>query len=218
MHDSPPMNIRICKSSPWLTAVCLPWMITLNSCAPSGPEQSGYMAGVGRPVVRQVSNGPHHPPPAIHDDISYWEGDGVQGSPLIRINIRQQKAYFYKGGQLVGVSLISSGKEDHGTPPGRYKITQKSKDHRSNIYGVFKDKVTHETINDSVDIRKDPVPPGAYFVSAPMPNFLRFNGGIGMHTGYLPGYPASGGCIRMPHHMAEKYFENSEVGTPVIVE
>ena len=212
------MNIRICKSSFRLAALGLPCMIALHSCAPSGPQQSGYMAGVGGPVVRQVSNGPHHPPPAIHDDISYWEGDGVQGSPEIRINIRQQKAYFYKGGQLVGVSLISSGKEDKGTPPGRYKITEKSKDHRSNIYGVFKDKVTNETINDSVDIRKDPVPPGAYFVAAPMPNFLRFNGGIGMHTGYLPGYPASSGCIRMPHHMAEKFFENVQLGTPVIVE
>lgn len=212
------MNIRFCKSSLWLAALCLPWMIALNSCAPQGPEQSGYMAGVGGPVVRQVSNGPHHPPPAIHDDISYWEGDGVQGSPLIRINIREQKAYFYKGGQLVGISRISSGKEDHGTPPGNYRVTEKSKDHRSNIYGVFKDEVTHETINDSVDIRKDPVPPGAYFVRAPMPNFIRFNGGIGLHTGYLPGYPASGGCIRMPHHMAEKFFENVELGTPVIVE
>jgi len=212
------MNIRICKSSLWLTAACLPWVVALSSCAPSGPEQSGYMAGVGAPVVRQVSNGPHHPPPAIHDDISYWEGDGVQGSPLIRINIREQKTYFYKGGKLVGVSLISSGKEDTGTPAGSYRITQKSKDHRSNIYGVFKDKVTHETINDSVDIRKEKVPPGAYFVSAPMPNFMRFNGGIGLHTGYLPGYAASGGCIRMPHHMAEKFFENVEIGTPVIVE
>ncbi len=212
------MNIRICKSSLRLTALSLPCLMALNSCVPSGPRDSGYMSGVGRPVVRQVSNGPHHPPPAIHDDISYWEGDGVQGSPLIRINIRQQKAYFYKGGQLVGVSLISSGKEDKGTPPGRYKITEKSKDHRSNLYGVFKDKATGETINDSVDIRKDPVPPGAYFVAAPMPNFLRFNGAIGMHTGYLPGYPASSGCIRMPHQMAEKFFANVELGTPVVVE
>ena len=47
---------------------------------------------------------------------------------------------------------------------------------------------------------------------------MRFNGAIGMHTGYLPGYPASSGCVRMPNQMAEKFFENVELGTPVIVE
>jgi lipoprotein-anchoring transpeptidase ErfK/SrfK len=42
--------------------------------------------------------------------------------------------------------------------------------------------------------------------------------GVGMHTGYLPGYAASHGCIRMPHYMSTKFFENVKVGTPVIVE
>jgi len=142
----------------------------------------------------------------------------VQGSPLIKINRSQQKAFFYKGGQLVGVSRISSGSEDHATPPGNYKITQKSKDHKSSLYGVFKDKQTGMTINDNVDIRVDKIPPGAIYYPAPMPNFMRFSGGIGMHTGYLPGYAASHGCIRMPHQMSEKFFENVSVGTPVVVE
>lgn len=190
----------------------------LNACGPAGPEKSGYMAGVGGPVQQQVSNGPHHPPPAVHDDISYWDGDGVPGSPLIKINRQQQKAFFYKGGVLVGVSKISSGSEDHATPPGRYKIIQKSKDHKSSIYGVFKDKATGMTTNDNVDIRVDKPKPNEIYYAAPMPNFMRFTGGIGMHTGYLPGYAASHGCIRMPHHMSEKFFENVSLGTPVVVE
>lgn len=190
----------------------------LNSCGPSGPPRSNYLVGVGGPIQQQTSGGPHHPPPAIHDDISYWDGDSATGKPLIRINRAQQKAFFYKGGVLVGVSRISSGNEDNGTPAGSYKIIQKSKDHKSSLYGVFKDKATGQTINDNVDIRKDKIPPGAAFYNAPMPNFLRFNGGIGMHTGYLPGYAASHGCIRMPHHMSTKFFENVELGTPVIVE
>ena len=193
-------------------------VVALNACGPSGPERSGYMAGIGGPVHQQVSNGPHHPAPAIPDDISYWDGDGVSGSSLIKINRGQQKAFFYKGGVLVGVSKISSGSEDHATPSGQYKITQKSKDHKSSIYGVFKDKATGEMLNDNVDIRVDKVPPGAVYYAAPMPNFMRFTGGIGMHTGYLPGYAASHGCIRMPHQMSEKFFENVQVGTPVIVE
>jgi hypothetical protein len=190
----------------------------LGACGPSAPAGSEYMAGVGGPVQRPTSGGPFHPPPAIPDDISYWDGDGATGSPLIKINRAQQKAFFYKGAVLVGVSRISSGSEDHGTPAGSYKITQKSKNHKSSIYGVFKDKASGQTINDKVDIRVDKVPPGAVFYNAPMPNFLRFNGAIGMHTGFLPGYPASAGCIRLPHHMAEKFFDNVEIGTPVIVE
>jgi hypothetical protein len=202
-----------------LTTSCLAaTSLALTSCFNSSSPGSDYLAGIGRPVHQQTSGGPNHPAPAIPDDVSYWDGDGVTGAPMIRIHRSQQKAFFYKGGVLVGVSRISSGKEDSGTPPGSYKITQKSKDHKSSLYGVFKDQVTGETINDSVDIRTDKVPPGAVFVNAPMPNFMRFNGAIGMHTGYLPGYPASHGCVRMPHHMAEKFFENVESGTPVIVE
>ena len=191
----------------------------LSACDPSmlGGD-SGYMSGVGRPVHRPVDNGPHHPRSAIPDDVSYWDGDGVGGSPMIKINRREQKAFFYKGGTLVGVSKISSGNEDYATPAGRYKITQKSKDHRSSIYGVFKDDLTGVITNWDVDIRTDEVPVGQTFIAAPMPNFMRFNRGIGMHTGYLPGYAASHGCIRMPHHMSEKFFENVKVGTPVIVE
>lgn len=191
---------------------------TLTACGPSAPVQSEYMAGIGRPVQRPVSGGPHHPAPAIPDDVSYWDGDGAQGSPLIKINRAQQKAFFYKGGVLVGVSRISSGSEDYGTPAGSYKIQQKSKDHRSSIYGVFKDKATGQVIDDDVDIRVKKIPAGAEFVRAPMPNFMRFNGGIGLHTGFLPGYAASHGCVRMPHHMSENFFNNVQVGTPVIVE
>jgi hypothetical protein len=190
----------------------------INACGPSGPVSSGYMAGVGRPIHQQVSNGPHHPAPAIPDDISYWDGDGVSGSPLIKINRREQKASFYKGGVLVGVSKISSGSEDHATRPGTYKISEKSKNHKSSVYGVFKDRATGMMTNDNVDIRVDKPKPSEIYYAAPMPNFMRFDGGIGMHTGYLPGYAASHGCIRMPHQMSEKFFENVSVGTPVIVE
>lgn len=190
----------------------------LNSCGPSGPGRSDYLAGVGGPIHQQTSGGPSHPAPAIPDDVSYWDGDGAQGSPLIKINRGQQKAFFYKGGTLVGISRISSGTEDHGTPAGKYKIIQKNKDHKSSVYGVFKDRATGMTTNDNVDIRVDKPKSTEIFYNAPMPNFMRVTGGIGMHTGYLPGYAASHGCIRMPHHMSEHFFENVELGTPVVIE
>ena len=113
---------------------------------------------------------------------------------------------------------ISSGDEGHGTPAGRYKVTQKSRDHASSLYGVIKNKATGEIVNKDADTRKHKPRPGEVFINAPMPNFLRFNGAIGMHTGYLPGYPASHGCVRLPDFMARKFFDNAVIGTPVIVE
>ncbi len=208
-----PLNLSMMRELLLLAGV-----LAVNACGPSGPVHSGYMAGVGGPIQQQATNGPSHPPPAIPDDISYWDGEGATGTPLIKINRSQQKAFFYKGGMLVGVSKISSGKEDHATPPGKYKIVEKDKDHKSTVYGCFKDKASGQMLNDNVDIRVDKVPTGAIYYPAPMPNFMRFADGIGMHTGYLPGYAASHGCIRMPHQMSEKFFENVAKGTPVIVE
>ncbi|MBB5350558.1 lipoprotein-anchoring transpeptidase ErfK/SrfK [Haloferula luteola] len=189
----------------------------LASCQMSGTSgsQSRYLAAYG---PRQDQRAKTDPGAAMPDDTSYWAGDGKSGSPLIRINRAQQKAYFYKGGELVGMSRISTGKEGHNTPPGTYKITEKDRDHRSNLYGIFEEIGTARVVNDDADMSKDKVPAGCKFVGAPMWNFMRFTGGIGMHTGYLPGYNASHGCVRMPDKMARAFFDNVQLGTPVVVE
>jgi len=210
--------MKIFKSPVTRLLVVLTGALAITACGPTGPERSGYMAGIGGPPQQPATGAPSHPAPAIPDDISYWDGEGSTGSPLIKINRSQQKAFFYKNGILVGVSRISSGKEDHATPPGKYKIIEKDLNHKSTVYGCFKDKASGQMLNDNVDIRVDKIPPGAIYYPAPMPNFMRITGGVGMHTGYLPGYAASHGCIRMPHQMAEKFFANVVVGTPVIIE
>jgi lipoprotein-anchoring transpeptidase ErfK/SrfK len=150
------------------------------------------------------------------DQISYWDGDGVPGQPSVTVNLAEQRAYFYRGDQLVAVSMVSAGREGFNTPPGTFKIIQKDKDHASNLYGDYVD-TTGTVVKKDVELGKDPKPPGAIFKGAPMPFFMRITGGVGMHKGYLPGYPASHGCIRMPGKMAEEFFNNVEVGTPVTV-
>jgi hypothetical protein len=151
-----------------------------------------------------------------YDPISYWDGDGVQGPPSVVIYLNEQRAYFYKGDQLVGVSQVSAGREGYDTPSGTYKIVQKDKNHASNLYGDYVD-ATGNIVQKDVALNKDPKPPGAIFRGAPMPFFIRVTGGVGMHKGYLPGYPASHGCIRMPGRMAEIFFNNVDVGTPVTI-
>jgi L,D-transpeptidase catalytic domain len=150
------------------------------------------------------------------DPISFWDGDGVQGPPSVVVNLPEQRAYFYKGDQLVGVSQISAGREGYNTPSGNYKIIQKDQNHASSLYGDYVDAAGN-VIKKDVDVTKDPKPPGAIFKGAPMPYFMRITGGVGMHQGYLPGYPASHGCIRMPGKMAVVFFNNVELGTPVQV-
>lgn len=148
----------------------------------------------------------------------YWDDEGVTGKAKIRISLHDQRAYFYKGGTLVGVTPISTGSDGHGTPRGSYKVTQKVVDHESSLYGVIKDRATGQTIVSDADTRKHRAGPGEVFVHAPMPHFMRFNGAIGMHAGFLPGYPASHGCVRLPDEMAKVFFDNAPHGTPVIVE
>ena len=150
------------------------------------------------------------------DTESYWDGDGVEGEPSIVLNLTKQKASFFKGRHLVGVSKVSSGTEGLDTPTGTFKITQKDIDHQSNLFGdyVFPDGTIAQR---DIDVNKDPKPPGTVFDGADMHYFMRFVNGIGLHVGYLPGYAASHGCVRMPAPMAMKFYHNVEKGTKVTV-
>jgi lipoprotein-anchoring transpeptidase ErfK/SrfK len=149
---------------------------------------------------------------------SYWKGEGASGPPKIVIALGEQRAYFYRGGKVVGEAKISSGRSGFETPPGTYHVIQKDKDHVSNLYGDFIDEFSGEVVKSNVDISKENPPDGTLFRGAKMPYFLRFQSGYGLHAGRLPGRRASHGCVRLPASMAEHFFNNSEVGTPVVVE
>ncbi|MDP1589973.1 MAG: L,D-transpeptidase family protein, partial [Prosthecobacter sp.] len=124
------------------------------------------------------------------DQVSYWDGDGISGSPSIIIDLSDQKAYFYKGGTLAGVSALSTGDEKHATKTGTFKIIQKDQWHKSNLYGDFVD-ASGAVVMANIDVTKDKAPPGTRFEGSKMHHFMRFVGGIGMHEGFLPGYAAS---------------------------
>jgi hypothetical protein len=146
----------------------------------------------------------------------FWRGDDIRGPAKIVVHVGEQRAYFYKGHKLVGESTVSTGKRGFDTPPGHYRVIQKDKDHVSSEFG---DYVTGsgEVVRSNIDVRKDPQPAGTRFDGARMPYFMRFNGGYGMHAGYVPRFRASHGCIRLPERMARHFFENTPDDTPVIV-
>jgi len=182
----------------------------LTSCRSTDPRYTGETVYLGGYKARDGAQ-------EKFDNYSHWDGDEVSGSPSLVIQLRHQRAYFYKNGVLVGVSTISTGREGFDTPIGSFKIMAKDKDHKSSLYGDYVDSKGNIVKRD-IDRSKDPIPPGAKFDGAKMPYFMRITGGVGMHVGFLPGYPASHGCIRMPGQMAEAFFRSVEVGTPVVIE
>lgn len=157
------------------------------------------------------------PPVNDHKDaVSYWDGDHLTGPVTVRISLSEQRAYLYKGNDLAGVSLISSGREGLGTITGNFRLLEKDRHHRSSLFGDYVGP-DGTVVQKDVDTTQDKMPTGAHYVGADMPFWMRIVRGTGMHEGFLPGYAASHGCIRMPGEMAEAFFNAVKVGTPVSI-
>lgn len=137
----------------------------------------------------------------------------------VYVSIGKQRAYLINttSDEIVIDSPISSGKSGHGTPKGKYTIKERDRDHRSSIYGDFVDR-SGRTVRRGVSTKIDSAPSGTKYVGASMKWFMRLtNDGVGMHTGFLPGYAASHGCVRMPEQIAQMFYDRVKVGTPAVV-
>lgn len=146
----------------------------------------------------------------------WWDDSDAHGDARIVVHLSEQKAYFYRGKRLVGESTVSTGKKGFSTPPGHYSIVSKDKHHFSSEFGDYVDRDGNVVVSN-IDVRKDRKPKGTHFDPAKMPYCMHFNGGYAMHQGYVPPYAASHGCIRLPEGMAERFYDNAPVGTPMTV-
>ncbi len=114
--------------------------------------------------------------------------DGA-GRVSVLISIPDQRAYVFRGHELVAASSVSTGSDDRPTPTGTFTILQKKAQHRSNLYD-----------------------------DAPMPFMQRLTwDGVALHAGRNPGFPASHGCIRLPTAFAKKLFGATQLGATVEV-
>jgi lipoprotein-anchoring transpeptidase ErfK/SrfK len=112
--------------------------------------------------------------------------DSEAARTRISVDLSAQRASVWRGDDVVLVTDISSGRPSRPTPTGRFVVTDKYRTWKSTLY------------------------------HAKMPYFLRLScGDFGLHAGYLPGYPASHGCIRLPEEVARKLFADIPVGTLV---
>jgi hypothetical protein len=119
-----------------------------------------------------------------------WQPEFSPTGPVtIIVSVPEQTLYVYRNGVRIGRSTVSTGKPGHVTPTGVFTILEKEVHHRSNLYR-----------------------------GASMPYMERVTwGGVALHAGQLPGYPASHGCVRLPMDFAEKLYTVTEKGTTVIV-
>jgi hypothetical protein len=111
------------------------------------------------------------------------------GPLIIAVSIGSQHVTVYDNGEPVASAPISTGMKGHPTPTGVFSIIQKEKWHESNLYS-----------------------------NAPMPFMERITwSGVALHAGVLPGYPASHGCIRLPHEFAVRLYGMTRIGARVVV-
>jgi lipoprotein-anchoring transpeptidase ErfK/SrfK len=140
---------------------------------------------------------------------------GMASQTRVIINLSDQRASLVQQGRITLVSPIASGKPGWSTPTGNFSIFKKDIDHRSQSFGSVLD--AYGRVVNSNATPSSYVPRGGHYHPAPMPYFMEFSPMVGMHAGYLPGYPASHGCVRMPRDLAVLFFERVQIGTPVTV-
>ena len=135
----------------------------------------------------------------------------------LEISISEQRGLLLVNGAIAMDFPVATGKSTHPTPTGSYNIRAKEKDYHSNLYGKITDATGAVVVADA-DSRTDAVPEGGKFEGATMPYWMRLtDSGVGLHVGYVPGRPASHGCIRLKNDTAQKLFQLTKIGTPVVV-
>ena len=135
----------------------------------------------------------------------------------LEISLSEQRGFLLVRTAIAMDFPVATGRKSHPTPAGDFTIRAKEKNYSSNLYGKIYDAQNVLLVGDA-DARTDIVPEGGRFEGATMPYWMRLtDSGVGMHVGYVPGRPASHGCIRLKHDSATELFELVKVGTPVVI-
>lgn len=152
-------------------------------------------ADVQDAVIQQIAPPPVAPQVAplvaqpVRPQLPPPVADVLQSGVLVVVSKASQRMHVFKDGSHWGSSPVSTGKRRHSTPAGVFPILQKRVFHRSNIYS-----------------------------NAPMPYMQRLTWrGIAIHAGYVPGYPASHGCIRLPRSFAKALFDLTKADRTTVV-
>lgn len=112
-----------------------------------------------------------------------------EGPMMLVVSLATQRAVVYRNGIPIAITTVSTGRPGHRTPTGIFTVLERDVEHYSSLYN-----------------------------SAPMPHMQRLTwGGVALHGGDLPGYPASHGCIRLPREFARRLFGVTRLGMTVVI-
>jgi len=212
-----PFELIATRTSTWLArciAACLLLVMILTANGTARAQSQNKASYDSKHTVRRQYSEDER----VRYQLWDYSWNPQPDEPITRIEVRigEQKVYVYQDDYVAGVSPTTTGKDGHDTPTGHYTVLRKEINHKSNLYGVMVDKNGY--IVDADAKAGDVAPAGAVYDSADMPYYMRIrDDGTGLHAGYLPGYRASHGCIRLPNAFAELLFSNVSEGTPVDV-
>jgi len=157
--------------------------------------------------------------PNYRESRDMWRGGTLERydprHSRVEVLLGVQRGRLYINNEIAMDFPICSGRYGgHETPRGSFRISQKERDYRSNLYGSF--------VNANGDYVKsgrvtDRAPAGTRFKGAAMPYWMRFNGSIGLHVGNVYRDGESHGCVRVPEEACSILFEKLSVGSSVIV-
>ena len=160
--------------------------ILLMAITPFRPAEAAAVDALSADAARVAPD----ETPELRPGEFVWQPERAPaGEVEIVVSIPLQRAYVYRGGTLIGVTTVSTGRDGYETPVGSFAILQKRREHYSNRYN-----------------------------NAPMPFMQRLTwDGIALHAGEIPGRPASHGCIRLPLAFARQLFGVTQMGGAVHV-
>lgn len=120
----------------------------------------------------------------------HWDDQDVPKGPIVvTVDLKARVISVFRGGYEIGAAAVLLGTEEKPTPLGVFPITEKDKDHVSNIY-----------------------------TGAPMPYMQRLtNDGITLHGSDVALGYASHGCVGMPDAFAAKLFATTSIGDKVYI-
>lgn len=120
----------------------------------------------------------------------HWDETGApaDGATVITVDLKANVLSVFRDGYEIGATAILTGYGDKPTPVGVFPITEKDRNHTSNLY------------------------------EAPMPYMLRLtNDGVSIHATKVENGYVTHGCVGVPEGFARKLFAAARLGDRVIV-
>ncbi|MFC3212942.1 L,D-transpeptidase family protein [Novosphingobium panipatense] len=200
------MNARLFLASGFIAAATIAAVLFASASSGSSEQAPPFAPSAPRQQAAPTPQFAPAPAPAeeepfvikrvlpIKGPIRYGEwhwndADAPDGPIVLTVDLDARVISVFRGGYEIGAAAVLLGTDEKPTPLGVFPITEKDRDHVSNIY-----------------------------TGAPMPFMQRLtNDGISLHGSDVALGYASHGCVGMPNAFAAKVFDTTKLGDKVYI-